>query len=265
MKTEKLKQFRTKLWSQAFLIYLLLKKACWEVIYLSFDECCYWKIMKCVCKIIPDIIIAIFAETFIIESIGLCDLARFVIATEDNYSVFISYFEKQQQGQAFNAVISYFFFSLTANIFCKRKHRRDYHFYHCTYLCQRSLPWISNWFPFKKQIIVEYWKCCEIILMNFEFLTGTFPPILNSSIKSKNYPWISPQTITGARTFWTFDSFLKTSFACILVNDLLDESKQDVLYCFNPLQLTCSQIDFTSFSDRILHCRTVSIYFSIFP
>lgn len=47
-----------------------------------------------------------------------------------------------------------------------------------------------------------------------------------SSIKSWNYPWISPQTVTGVYTGYTLDSFDKTSFTfshktliCLSVNN----------------------------------------------
>ena len=38
------------------------------------------------------------------------------------------------------------------------------------------------------------------------FESGISPPILNNSNKSKNYPWISPHTVTGDETGYTFDS-----------------------------------------------------------
>ena len=36
--------------------------------------------------------------------------------------------------------------------------------------------------------------------INMYLESGISPPILNSSNKSKNYPWISPQTVTGDET-----------------------------------------------------------------
>lgn len=38
-------------------------------------------------------------------------------------------------------------------------------------------------------------------------------PVLNNSRRSKNWPWISPHTVTGAATGWTFDSSNKIYFA----------------------------------------------------
>uniref|UniRef100_A0A2P2IXH3 Serine/threonine-protein phosphatase n=1 Tax=Rhizophora mucronata TaxID=61149 RepID=A0A2P2IXH3_RHIMU len=36
----------------------------------------------------------------------------------------------------------------------------------------------------------------------------------NSSTRSWNWPWISPQTVTGHLTGWTFHSSTRTSLAC---------------------------------------------------
>ena len=57
-------------------------------------------------------------------------------------------------------------------------------------------------------------------------MSGQSPPTLKSSIKSWNWPWMSPQiwreyyrkngrknTVTGASTRWTFDSSTRISLA----------------------------------------------------
>ena len=46
-------------------------------------------------------------------------------------------------------------------------------------------------------------------------------PILKSSIKSWNCPWMSPQTVTGHLTAYTLLSFDKISLAYILKVELV--------------------------------------------
>ena len=78
-------------------------------------------------------------------------------------------------------------------------------------------------------------------------MSGDFPPILNSSIRSWNYPCTSPQIVTGHFTGVTFDSVDKISFA---YNFLM------------PVILTLSHKVLTSCSEMGLKSLSWSIYLS---
>ena len=45
-------------------------------------------------------------------------------------------------------------------------------------------------------------------------MSGTWPPVWKSFMRSWNCPWMSPQTVTGLLTGCTFDSSIKISFTC---------------------------------------------------
>ena len=46
--------------------------------------------------------------------------------------------------------------------------------------------------------------------------TGSLPQISKISSRSKNCPWVSPQTVTGARTCTRLGSAIRISLACII-------------------------------------------------
>ena len=48
-------------------------------------------------------------------------------------------------------------------------------------------------------------------------MSGDLPPMRRSSIRSWNWPWTSPQTVTGHLTSCTLDSFVRISLACKIV------------------------------------------------
>ena len=62
---------------------------------LSIHKCCQGQVIKQIGKIFPDIGIAIFAKTFVIKSINLCDLTRFVVSTEYSDPFSITNLEKK--------------------------------------------------------------------------------------------------------------------------------------------------------------------------
>jgi hypothetical protein len=55
---------------------------------------------------------------------------------------------------------------------------------------------------------------CPLLI---NLITGNLPPIRNNSIKSWNYPCISPQIVSGALTATMLDSSIKISFAWSIV------------------------------------------------
>ncbi len=56
---------------------------------LAFDDCGKWEIVEKVSEHFPDIIIFVFSNTLIIESIALGNGARLMIASQNGDSVFI--------------------------------------------------------------------------------------------------------------------------------------------------------------------------------
>ena len=62
---------------------------------LSIHKCSQWQVIKQISKIFPDIGISIFAETFVIKSVNLCNLTRFVVSTEYSDPFSITNLEKK--------------------------------------------------------------------------------------------------------------------------------------------------------------------------
>ena len=57
--------------------------------YLTFDDSGKWEIVKKVSKHFPDIVIFVFSNALIIESVALRNRPRLVIASQNGDSVFI--------------------------------------------------------------------------------------------------------------------------------------------------------------------------------
>jgi hypothetical protein len=57
-------------------------------------------------EVLPYVRVAIFAETLIIEPIDLCDLAGFVVATEDGDALRVSDFEGYKESDGFDGIVT---------------------------------------------------------------------------------------------------------------------------------------------------------------
>jgi hypothetical protein len=64
------------------------------------------EVVEQVCEVLPYVRVAIFSKTFIIEPIDLCDLAGFVVATENGDALRISDFEGNEKRDGLNGVIT---------------------------------------------------------------------------------------------------------------------------------------------------------------
>lgn len=73
---------------------------------LIIDQSGEGKVVEKVCKVFPNVGIAIFSEALIIEAIDLSDLARFVVSTEDCDSLGVSNFKGNEEGNSFDRVIT---------------------------------------------------------------------------------------------------------------------------------------------------------------
>lgn len=52
----------------------------------------------------PDICAAVFSHAFVIEAVDGCDLPRFVISTDESYSVWVSDFEAEKEEEGFKGI-----------------------------------------------------------------------------------------------------------------------------------------------------------------
>ena len=73
---------------------------------LVIDEGSERKIVEKVCKVLPDVGIAVFAKTLVVESVNLGDLTRFVVSSEDGDALGIADFEGNEEGDGLHRVVS---------------------------------------------------------------------------------------------------------------------------------------------------------------
>ena len=73
---------------------------------LILDQCSKWEIIEQVGKVFPDIGVTVFAQTLVVESIHLGDLARFVIASEDGNALGVTDFESDEKGDSLDGEVS---------------------------------------------------------------------------------------------------------------------------------------------------------------
>jgi hypothetical protein len=69
---------------------------------LVFDESSEGKVVEKVGEVFPHVGIAIFAETFVIESVDLCDLSGLVVSTEDGNTLRVTDLQGDQEGHCLN-------------------------------------------------------------------------------------------------------------------------------------------------------------------
>ena len=64
---------------------------------LVLNDGCHWEEVKQVGEILPNMRVTVFPEAFIVESIDLSDLTRFVVSSQNCDSVSESHFQEDQQ------------------------------------------------------------------------------------------------------------------------------------------------------------------------
>ena len=64
------------------------------------------EVVKEISEVLPYVRVAIFSETFIVEPIDLCDLAGFVVATEDGDALGVSDFQSYEECDGLNGVVT---------------------------------------------------------------------------------------------------------------------------------------------------------------
>jgi hypothetical protein len=73
---------------------------------LSFDDCCEGKKVEKVGEVFPYVGVPILAKAFIIETIDLGNLTRFMVSSEDGQSVLESHFKAYKQGYCLHRIIT---------------------------------------------------------------------------------------------------------------------------------------------------------------
>ena len=74
--------------------------------YLIINECGKWKVVEEIGEEFPDICVAIFPETFIVEAVHLGDLAWFMIPSEDGDSLGKTDFQSHKKGHSLNGIVA---------------------------------------------------------------------------------------------------------------------------------------------------------------
>jgi hypothetical protein len=64
---------------------------------LVVDESSERQVVEEVCKVLPDVGVAVLSQALVVEAVDLGDLAGLVVAAEDGDAAGVSYFERDKQ------------------------------------------------------------------------------------------------------------------------------------------------------------------------
>lgn len=73
---------------------------------LIIDQGSERQVVEQVCKVFPDIRVAVLAETLVVETVDLGDLAGLVVATENGDALWVSNLECNQQGDSLDGEVA---------------------------------------------------------------------------------------------------------------------------------------------------------------
>lgn len=73
---------------------------------LVFDKSGEGEVVKEIGEIFPDIGVAVFAQTFVVKSIDLCNLAGFVVSTENSDTLGVTDLKADEERDRFNRVVT---------------------------------------------------------------------------------------------------------------------------------------------------------------
>ena len=73
---------------------------------LVFDKSGEGEVVKEIGEIFPDIGVAVFAQTFVVKSIDLCNLAGFVVSTENSDTLGVTDLKANEERDRFNRVVT---------------------------------------------------------------------------------------------------------------------------------------------------------------
>ena len=77
-----------------------------ETTYLIVDEGGEGEVVKEVGEEFPNVGVAVLAQTFVVETVDLGDLTRFVISTEDRHAVAVADLHRDEEGDGLDGVVA---------------------------------------------------------------------------------------------------------------------------------------------------------------
>ena len=57
-------------------------------------------------EVLPDVGVAVFTKTLIVETVNLCNLSRLVVTTSNSHAIRITNLESEEQGHGLNRVVT---------------------------------------------------------------------------------------------------------------------------------------------------------------
>lgn len=82
------------------------RKATVEAEYLVLDQRRKWEVVEEIGKVLPNAGVAVFAETLVVETVDLCDLAGLMVSTQDSDALGIADLECDKQSDGLNGEVS---------------------------------------------------------------------------------------------------------------------------------------------------------------
>ena len=73
---------------------------------LILDDSCQRQVVKEVSQVFPNVSIAILSETFVVESVDLCDLTTFMVSAENRDAFLEAYFKADEKCDGLYRVVS---------------------------------------------------------------------------------------------------------------------------------------------------------------
>lgn len=73
---------------------------------LVFNKSGKGEVVEEVSEIFPNVGVAVFAQAFVVESIHLCDLARFMVSSENGDTLGITDLKTNKEGDRLNRVVT---------------------------------------------------------------------------------------------------------------------------------------------------------------
>lgn len=73
--------------------------------HLVVNQCSQWQVVEQVCKVLPDIRVAVLSQALVVEAVHLCNLSRLVVASQDGNSIAIPDLERDEQRHCLDGVV----------------------------------------------------------------------------------------------------------------------------------------------------------------